>query len=63
MTELLSNDLFLAAFAQSRKAPISFVMSVCPCWRMYQHGSHWMYYREIWYWDCTENLSSYCKFC
>ena len=32
------------------RAPISFVMSVCPSVHMYQLGSHWTDLRVIWLW-------------
>jgi len=44
---------FLGAFAKSRKATISFVMSirlsVCPSFCMELLGSHWTDFHEIWY--------------
>jgi len=36
-------------FAKFRKAKISFVMSVRPSVRMWQLGSHWKDFHEIWY--------------
>jgi hypothetical protein len=36
------------AFAPSREAPLTFVMSVRPSVDMYQRGSHWKDFREIW---------------
>jgi len=36
----------LGAFAYSRKAPIWFSTSLL----MYQGGSQWLDFREIWYW-------------
>jgi len=39
----------LGAFAKLRKVTISFVMSICPCVRMEQLGSHWADYQEILY--------------
>jgi hypothetical protein len=39
--------IIVAAFEQCGEAPISFVISVCPSVRTYQHGSHWTDFREI----------------
>jgi hypothetical protein len=40
---------FLGTFAQSRKAPITFVTPV----RLYQRGSHLTDFRKIWYWELS----------
>jgi hypothetical protein len=40
---------FLGAFANFRRATISFVISVCPSVRMEQLGFDWTDFREIWY--------------
>jgi hypothetical protein len=39
----------LEAFAKSRKATVSFVLSVCSSIRMEQLGSHWTDFHEIWF--------------
>ena len=39
----------LGAFSESRKATISFIMSVFPSVRMKQLGSQWTDFNEIWY--------------
>jgi len=33
-----------------------------PSVRMYQRGSHWTDFREIWYWELYANLSRNCRF-
>jgi hypothetical protein len=44
---------FLSAFAESRKATVSFVISVCqslcPSVRMFELGHHWNDFHETWY--------------
>ena len=47
---VLQRRITVGAFAESGKAPISFVISVCPSFRIYQRRSHWTDFREIWYW-------------
>jgi hypothetical protein len=41
--------MFLGAFAESRKVPITFVMSVRPSVHMYRRGSHWTNFHETLY--------------
>ena len=41
---------FRFVHGNSKKAPISFVMYVRLFVRVYQRGSHWTNFREIWYW-------------
>jgi hypothetical protein len=45
--------MFLGAFAELRKATISFIMSVCPSVsvRIEQLGSYWTDFGESWYLD------------
>jgi hypothetical protein len=40
----------LKAFASARSASVSVIMSASLCVRMYDRGSHWTDFREIWYW-------------
>ena len=42
--------LFLFALARSRKAPVGFVVPVCPSVCIYQFGSQRTDFIEIWYW-------------
>ena len=41
--------IYISAFANLRKATISFVMSVRPSVRIEQLGCHWTDFLEIWY--------------
>jgi hypothetical protein len=59
---MISGTVILGAIEQPRKARTCFIMSVCPSIRMNQHGSHWMHFREISYWDFYKNLSRNSKF-
>jgi hypothetical protein len=52
---------FLGTFASSQKKTLSFVISVHPSVLMYQIGSHWTHFREIWYRTLLEDLSSKSK--
>jgi len=57
--------VWLVAFAQSRRAPISFVISVLPSVRMYQRISHRTDFHEIWHlrhlWKSAEKVQIWLK--
>jgi hypothetical protein len=48
-TDQNEDERFWGAFENSRKATISFIMSVCPSVRIEQLCSHWRDFREISY--------------
>jgi hypothetical protein len=39
----------VGALAKLQKATAIFVMSARPSFRMEEHGSHWMFFHQIWY--------------
>ena len=45
----VSEEMILGAFAELRKAAISFVMSVRPSVPMEQRGFHWKEFDDTWY--------------
>jgi len=50
------DDWLLKAFASAGHVSVSVVMYASLCVRMYDRGSHWTDFREIWYWALLRKL-------